>query len=83
MLHYIEPPNLNKPKNLNNITYWKLVISFPHTKPLEFKVASLKQLADILEIKETTLRKIVYEPQYNSKKFKELLTYVSISAQYD
>ena len=83
MLQYIEPSDLNKPKNNHNITYWKLVISFPNTKPLEFKVSSLKQLTGILGIKESTLRKIVYTPGYNSKKYEELFKYVALSPQYD
>ena len=83
MLHFIEPPTLQQTTKNNNILYWKLIISFPNINPLEFKCVSLNQLAKILDIKETTLRKIIYLPSYNSKKYKELLKYITISPQYE
>lgn len=82
MLHFIEPPELKQTNKNNNILYWKLTVSFPNANPLEFKCSSLAQLANVLGIKETTLRKIIYKPAYHSKKYHELLKYVSLTPQY-
>ena len=82
MLHFIEPPTLQQTTKNNNILYWKLIISFPNINPLEFKCVSLNQLSKILNIKETTLRQIIYKSGYNTKKYSELLKYVTITPQY-
>ena len=82
MLQYIEPPSLKQPRKNNNILYWTLTISFPNIASLSFKVFSISQLANILEMKEVTLKKILYNPSYNSKKYAIMLKYVSIAPVY-
>ena len=82
MLHFI-PPVIERSRHDNHITYWKLTISLPNVNPLEFKVSSIKQLSDILGIKETTLRKIVYTPNYNSKRYNDFLKHITLTAHYD
>ena len=81
MLHYMEPVSTNN-KNNSIITYWKLTIALPNVKPLDFKVRSIKQLATILEMNETTLRKIIYDKHYHSKRYEEFLKYVTLTPQY-
>ena len=81
MLHYIEPVSTNNTNN-NTIVYWKLTIALPNVKPLDFKVRSIKQLASILEMNETTLRKIVYDKKYHSKRYQDFLKYVRLTPQY-
>ena len=81
MLHYIEPTSINNNAN-TTITYWKLTIALPNVKPLDFKVRSIKQLATILEMNETTLRKIVYDKHYHSKRYEDFLKYVTLTPQY-
>ena len=82
MLHFIEPVDLQQTNKNNNILYWKLTVSFPNIKPLEFKCSSLNQLSHILGIRDTTLRKIIYKPSYHSKKYQELLKYITLTHQY-
>ena len=85
MLHFIEPQNTT-PTNNNGkpcITYWKLVIQLPNVNALEFKVSSIKKLADIIGIKETTLRRIVYDQGYHSKKYDEFLKCITLTPHYD
>ena len=84
MLHFIESPT-SQTKNTKTqmIIYWKLVIRLPNVNPLEFKVSSIKQLSDILGIKETTLRKIVYKHDYHSKRYNELFKYITLTPQYN
>ena len=83
MLHYIERPQENTSNTKQHILYWKLSINFPNIVPLEFKVASIKQLADVLGIKETTLRKIVYSENYNSKRYGDFLKHVTLTPHYE
>ena len=84
MLHFIEPPTAHtKNSKTQMIVFWKFVIRLPNVNPLEFKVSSIKQLSDILGIKETTLRKIVYKPDYHSKRYRELLKYITLTPQYN
>ena len=84
MLHFIEPPaTQTKNTKTQMIIYWKLVIQLPNVNPLEFKVSSIKQLSNILGIKETTLRKIVYKSDYHSKRYRDLLKYITLIPQYN
>lgn len=83
MLHFIEPTNLKKPKNNHNILYWILTISLPNIAPLKFKIFSITQLANILDMSEGTLKKILYVPSYHSKKYSVMLQYVTITPVHD
>ena len=84
MLHFIEPPTAHtKNAKTQMIIYWKLVIQLPNINPLEFKVSSIKQLSNILGIKETTLRKIIYKPDYHSKRYSKLLKQITLIPQYN
>ena len=83
MLHFIEPqPTATTDQNNTVITHWKLTIALPNVRPLEFKVRSIKQLANVLEMNETTLRKIVYDKKYHSKRYEDFLRYVTLEPQY-
>lgn len=81
MLH-LDTPCVNN-KNKPRLVYWKVVIAFPHINPLEFKVSTLAEFALITGIKYVTLRRIVYDKNYNSKKYNDLLQYTTVTPVYN
>ena len=83
MLHLVPPPtDTNSKKNKPRLVYWKVVIAFPHVNPLEFKVSTLSEFALITGINYITLRRIVYDKQYKSKKYDTLFKHTTITPIY-
>ena len=83
MLHLVSEPTLtNTNKEKKRIIYWKVVIALPQINPLEFKVSTLSEFALLTGINYITLRRIVYDKKYNSKKYDTLFKHVSITPVY-
>ena len=83
MLQFVYPdiePNKNEPRR---IIHWKLTLLVPEIRPLVILATSLKMIAETLGIKEITLRKILSDENYNSKKYKETMKFISIEPVYN
>ena len=82
MLHFVPPPVDSTNQDNKKVIYWKVTLAFPQIKPLEFIVSTLSEFALITGIKYLTLRKIVYDKSYHSKRFDTVFKYVSITPVY-
>lgn len=81
MFQFVPPSNAIN-KNKQKVIYWKVTFTFPQMNPLEFKVRSIKEFSKITGIKDITLRKIVYDKKYHSKKYDTALKYMTIEPVY-
>ena len=83
MLHLI-PTDItsNKTSNKKAILYWIVSIEFPGMNPLQFSVSSIKHFSIITGIKDTTLRKLVYDKNYNSKKYGDAFKHIKLAPVY-
>ena len=82
MLHFVQPPVVNSKQANKRVVYWKITVSFPEIKSLEFKVATLSEFALLTSINYITLRKIVYDKNYHSKKYDTAFKHISITPVY-
>ena len=68
--------------NQQKIDFWMVEINFDHIQPICLRYKSLRQIADHWNIKDATLRKIVYDTNYHSKKYIDLINHIKITAVY-
>ena len=73
----------NETNDKKKIIYWKVSIKFPDLNPLEFKVLSINELSKIIGMKDITLRKIVYDKKYKSRKYAEMVKYLKVEPVYN
>ena len=66
----------------NKVRYWIVTFTFQNIQPFEFKVRSLPELATVSGIPLQTLKRIIYDPDYHSKKYSDFLKYVEFQAVY-
>ena len=81
MLTFEVQPNDN-PKHKRIVKYWKLTIQFPNLNKMEFRVRSTNEVANITGIPLQTLKKILYDKTYNTKKYNEFIKYVECVPVY-
>ena len=68
--------------NQRKFDFWMVEINFDHIQPICLKYKSLHQIAEHWKIKDATLRKIVYDSNYHSKKYIDLVNHINIYAVY-
>ena len=72
--------NINISKR--NVRYWIITFNFNNVQPIEFKVRSLPEFANVVGIPIHTLKKIIYDNDYNTKKYIDFLKYTTFQAVY-
>ena len=64
------------------VRYWIITFQFNNVQPIEFKVRSLSEFSTISGIPIHTIKKLIYDNEYHSKKYSELLKYTNFQAVY-
>ena len=83
MIHFVPTQSLDtKQSPKKRVIYWKVTVAFPQIKPLEFKVSTLSEFALLTGINYITLRRIVYDKNYHSKRFDTVFKYITINPVY-
>ena len=77
------PPKSKVCKSIKYPIYWKIVIKIPNFNNLECKIHSLQELSNVTGVNQSTLQKILYDKNYNSKKYKEALQMIKIEPVYE
>ena len=74
MLQFEIPQNKN-PKFNRVVRYWIVIFRFPNLQPIEFRVRSIPELSVITGIPVQSLKRIIYDNKYNTKKYADFLKY--------
>ena len=81
MLEFEYPPIEDKSRK-KVVRYWLVSLKFENVKPMEFRVRSITDICEITGIKVNTLKKILYDESYQTKRFNELLRFASFTPVY-
>ena len=83
MLQIVQPTIQYDKTQPRRIIHWKMIVKLPELLPVVFIANSLRDIVNFLGIKEVTLRKILFDKTYHSKKYSETLKYVSFEPVYN
>ena len=82
MLEFEPQQITNRPLEKRMVRYWIITFTFNNIQPIEFKVRSLPQFATLSGIPIATLKHIVYNTNYHSKKYADFMKYCQFQAVY-